>query len=478
MSFSLLCHCSCTGDQLEPDLLPDEEIIPVSQAPQPRDTGIISYYADLTIPLAGPALHTGHVFQWVAGNDINFHEATLSLHCNGICIELEDGGQRSTLAWSPFTLVQACRLNTPQADDTYSWLRLFKVSIFQHGVTHFFALRGDEADAERAHWVADISRSVRELTQSLIPPFALRVEPLPGTPWTNNRLLAGYMVLCDDQGVSVVYCELNAPLDSVAEFVIYEDESCDSRVLVLDLDKHTSISERVGVDCSCFCFHGYHLTTRSSAEKSLWLRAISNVKVKLRHLAPNPTPIELKHYRRSILKSALHLQSLPEASFDSPKRAILPRREQTDAQNPVSTSGGPGPTGDGSCSAAAQEAIASGTEVRSVWSRVVVDAEVPLEIPGRAMARRGARLEEKGDSALGPQDTALSMPSLKSHSIQAGADGAAGPPSQVPWRATPRCLPSIPKQPRDDDIWATDTVGCDDAAGPPQPLLKADVALR
>lgn len=467
MSFSLLCRCSCTDDQLEPDLLPEEESVPEPPAPPPRDTGIISYDSDLAIPLIGPALHTGDVFVWVAKSTLNFKNATLSLHCNGLSIEFADGGEQTALAWSPFTLVQACRLDSPQADDTFSWLRLFKVSIFQHGVTHFFALRGDDADTERSRWVADISRSVRELTQSLFPRFVIRVQPLPAAPWTNNRLLAGYMVLCDDEGVSVVYVELSAPIDNTAEFVVYEDESCDSRILMLEIDKHTCVSERVGVDCSCFCFDGHHFTARSSTEKNLWLRAISNVKVKLRHHAPNPTPIELKHYRRSIRKSAHRVQCLSDAS-DAPKHAILPRREQTDAQDSASTSKGPGPTGDGSCPAADQSATDTGIESPSVWSRTVVDAEIPLDIHEGAMARLQAIQEWNKDSARGPQDRCDSaMPSPKCDTTQTGADGAAGPPSRMPWRATPRSLPTMPRQPQEDDILGMDAVGCDDAAGPP-----------
>ena len=40
----------------------------------------------------------------------------------------------------------------------------------------------------------------------------------------------------------------------------------------------SGVSERVGIDCSCFSLGDHHFSTRTCAEKMLWLRAISNVK--------------------------------------------------------------------------------------------------------------------------------------------------------------------------------------------------------
>ena len=51
----------------------------------------------------------------------------------------------------------------------------------------------------------------------------------------------------------------------------------------LTIDAICSVTERLGVDCSCFSINDYHFAARSVAEKQLWLRAISNLKVKLRH---------------------------------------------------------------------------------------------------------------------------------------------------------------------------------------------------
>merc|ERR1712107_188421 len=87
---------------------------------------------------------------------------------------------------------------------------------------------------------------------------------------------------------------------------------------------HTTVSERVGVDCSCFSLGEQHFSTRTCAEKMLWLRAISNVKVKLRHWASNPSASDLQNYRGSVLEQA---RSLPRpVENDQTRGPLLPRR--------------------------------------------------------------------------------------------------------------------------------------------------------
>lgn len=288
-----------------------------------RERGLVSYSADVDLPLADQ-VRVGEVWHLKPEDGKTLQKAVLSLHSNGMRIICEESRQVAlSVAWSPFSLVQACRLHTIQADAALPWLRLFKVSVFHHGATHFFATKGEKADAARARWVADVSRTLRLLTQSLFPDFTIRCTPLPGAGWTAMRLLAGYLLLCDDQGVSVVYCELHAHWDTTAGFVAYEDEFCDVEVLCLNIDMQTCVSERVGVDCSCFSLGGHHFSTRTCSEKMLWLRAISNVKVKLRHQAANPTPTDLRHYRAAI---AEYSRALPKPEITSAVGSYLPRR--------------------------------------------------------------------------------------------------------------------------------------------------------
>lgn len=331
LDFDIQCACACADLRKGADATQDMADHPLwaKQSRPPLRTceqGLLSYSADINLPLSGPVLHTGPVRHLLPDEQKTFIRARLTLYSNGIHIQPEEAWRpSSSIAWSPFSLVQACRLHSVQADCALPWLRLFKVSVFQHGATHFFAVEGDDADFARARWVADIARSLRQLTQSLYPTFILRVEPLPGAGWTSTRLLAGYLLLCDDKGVSLVYAELHAHWGCSATFAAYEDEFCDTQVVRLSIDMHTCVSERVGIDCSCFSFDGYHFTTRTCAEKVLWLRAISNVKVKLRHRAPNPTPTELRHYRESIIEYVGHVKLCDDSVS---RRPLLPRRSR------------------------------------------------------------------------------------------------------------------------------------------------------
>lgn len=354
LNLNILCHCACNGDA-PPGGLPRDDcgLTPhdalsehvgefcveagaphvVSHAPStlppPKPLGervLVQYCAALNLPLAGPPTRVDEVLHLLPDDDNNdFETVRLTLHVNGFAImPLESKRDPVFIAWSPFSLVQACRLHTVQADNALPWLRLFKVSVFHHGSTHFFAVQGEGADGVRARWVADIARSIRTLTQSLFPPFSISTTPLVGARWTATRLMAGFMVMCNNQDVCLTYCELHAQRDCEAAFVAYKDEYCDARIVHCNIGINTAISERVGVDCSCFSVDGHHFCTRSSQEKTLWLRAISNVKVKLRHNAGCPTDTELAFYRAAIQESLSHVKTVPENSPQS--AALLPRQ--------------------------------------------------------------------------------------------------------------------------------------------------------
>lgn len=229
-----------------------------------------------------------------------------------------------SVAWSPFSLVQACRWHTPEADANTKWLRLFKVSVFHHGATHFFAVEGEGADEERARWVADIACALRILTQSLFPRFRMATSPIRGLGWTATRILAGYLLQCEERGVRLVYCELHAHWDCTAVFGAYENSQCEMRTMRIEIDQDTIVGERMAIDCSCFSLHGQHFSARTCAEKALWLRAISNVKVKLRHHAVNPTPTEISYYRAAVLESVKRVSNPQDRA--KPFAPLLPIR--------------------------------------------------------------------------------------------------------------------------------------------------------
>mmetsp|Transcript_67922 Transcript_67922/g.199490 ORF Transcript_67922/g.199490 Transcript_67922/m.199490 type:complete len:549 (-) Transcript_67922:16-1662(-) len=437
MNMSVLCKIACTegdnaaygeGDEEEPE----EEDLP--RPPNRPRQGLVTYAADANLPLMEPPIRAGEVWHLCPEDGRSFRQGILSLHPNGLSVKPTGEGTDPkaenllSIAWSPFSLVQACRLHTVQADESQPHMRLFKISIFHHGLTHFFATQGEKADMERARWVADVSRALRTLTQSLFPRFSLRADPLPGASWTATRLLSGYLLLYDDLGVSLVYGELHTHWDAAAAFAAYEDEYCDVQVVHLCIDMHTCVSERVGIDCSCFSLGDHHFSTRTCAEKMLWLRAISNVKVKLRHWASNPTPLDLRHYRSSINE---HVKGLPqppeEAHANGP---LLPRRNGF----PVSSLGHGLPlVGNRSAAAAPNPS----------------GATIPLGGPEESAA---------GPSSSGPGGGGIRGPG----SMGPSAPGA--PPSAVDTGGSPVAAP--PGLP----AFAAQAVSPDDAPPPPPPM--------
>lgn len=337
MNLGVTCQCACSPNGNGPPLLerdpaghsrPEPEAVPsqrVGDVWDQRERGVVTYAGGLHLRLAGPPLRQGEVLHLLPEDTTSFELVTMSLYANGFSIKAANR-KAECISWSPFSLVQACRLHSVEADAQMPWLRLMKVSVFAHGATHFFATQGDTADADRARWVADIARSIRVLTLSLFPSFELCADPVPGAAWTSTRLLAGYLLLSEEDGVSLLYCELHAQMDGAAAFAAYEDECCDVAVMRLSVDVQTCVSERVGVDCSCFSIDGRLLSTRTCSEKMLWLRAVSNVKVKLRHNADNPSGEELQHYRSAVLESARTVRQDDDCLTRAP---LLPRRPLT-----------------------------------------------------------------------------------------------------------------------------------------------------
>eukprot|EP00931_Biecheleriopsis_adriatica_P023930 TRINITY_DN15006_c0_g2_i1.p1 TRINITY_DN15006_c0_g2~~TRINITY_DN15006_c0_g2_i1.p1 ORF type:complete len:398 (-),score=58.68 TRINITY_DN15006_c0_g2_i1:45-1238(-) len=296
---------------------------PLTSIPKRTQTPSARNQATLDIPLKDPPLKAGEVFH-IQENPLEFQKVILTLHCNGISVRIPGETEpHLSLAWSPFSLVQACRFHTALADLSQPSFRLFKVSVFHHGASHYFAVFDADADDRRMRWVADLSRSLRSLTQSLIKISRLTVQPLAGAHWTSTRLLAGYLLLYDDQGVTRVYAELHVHGGGSAAFAAYEDATCMVQVAHFTITLDTPVSERVGIDCGCFSLGDYHFAARSCGEKILWLRAVGNVRMKLRHTTCKPTPMELRHYRSAVKD---FIKILPDDNMRETGEPLLPRR--------------------------------------------------------------------------------------------------------------------------------------------------------
>merc|ERR1711874_576999 len=101
--------------------------------------------------------------------------------------------------------------------------------------------------------------------------------------------------------------------------VIYENDLCGNLIMEILITESTVCCDVVGINCSCFIVDCHHFASQSPSERKLWLRALSNVKVKIQNRAPEPTDEELLDYRVSIREHiyAIEATQEPRASPDT-----------------------------------------------------------------------------------------------------------------------------------------------------------------
>merc|ERR1711920_346609 len=108
-----------------------------------------------------------------------------------------------------------------------------------------------------------------------------------------------------------------------AKISLYENELCRTPIMDIYITERSVCCEKVGINCSCFCVEDHQFGTRTLSERKLWLRAISNVKVKLQNRAPCPTSEDIEHYREAIKE---HIDSIKATLVSkAPTDALLPR---------------------------------------------------------------------------------------------------------------------------------------------------------
>jgi len=282
-----------------PDLDLDEVDGPPFQLPQ--ITGRLSYSIYPDQQLRGQPMREGEL--WFLSTEDKVDPVNFALYINGFSFWHED--QETTISLSPFALVRNCKFqSTYPSLGSLSDFKIFKVSLFAQGRCYYFGVKGadeHQAEEERSRWVLDISRAMRLVTQSLFPPFAISCEPLESVASTQRRLMAGYLIHCDDGFVaSVLYCELHPHCEDKAKMVLYENEVCQTPVMDVYITERSICCEKIGINCSCFSIEDHQFSTRSLSERKLWLRAISNLKVKLQNRAPTPDNEEIRNYRVAI----------------------------------------------------------------------------------------------------------------------------------------------------------------------------------
>jgi len=331
MAGSSLCRCICgtrRWDDFNPaklgadfDSLDEVDELPFRPPPV---AGLLAYSVAVDQPLRGVPIREGEL--WYLSAEERVEPVILTLYVNGFTF-LQNGREVS-ISLTPFALVRNCKFQSCYSNLNLADFKIFKVSLFMQGICYYYGVRGadeSQAEEERSRWVLDISRAMRLVTQSLFPPFSISCDPVDNITQTDTRLMAGYLIHHEDpDSAAVLYCELHPQKGEHAKLVLYENELCRTPVIEVFLTDRSVCCEKVGINCSCFVVESHQFSSRTLSERKLWLRAISNVKVKLQNRAPHPTFDELSHYRFAIKDHIQSIKATLEAT--TPMDALLQRQ--------------------------------------------------------------------------------------------------------------------------------------------------------
>lgn len=300
--FCQSCSCEVEDVNVPPRTLGqafdtgDEIRIP-PQYSKPKVGGFHTYSSAPDQPMLGVPIREGNL--WHLSTQDRFEPIHFSLYVNGISFSTAEGVEAS-LSLSPFSLVRNCRFQSGAC----SQLKSFKVSLLDHDPCCYFAVRSiceREAEEERSEWVLGISHTILLITDSLLPSFSMSCSPRIELPQTYRRLVAGCLIHRDDaSSISVLYCELHAHLGNSARFVLYENGYCQHPIMDIIVNESSVCCDIVGINCSCFVIDNHHFASQTPSERKLWLRALSNVKVKIQNKAPDPNDEDIEHYRESV----------------------------------------------------------------------------------------------------------------------------------------------------------------------------------
>jgi len=311
------CRCFCGRGDLDAvdldkargtdfDALYEVESPPIVP---PQAVELHSFSTALNQPLRGSPVRQGQLWHLLAQQQVEL--VSFSLYINGF--SFSSAGHEVSVTFPPFSLVRNCKFNDQHDNAQLVDMKIFKLSLFTQNLCYYYGIRctdENQAENERHRWVVEISRAVQLVTQSLFPPFCISCTPLDAVSSTAHRLMAGYLLYHENSSVAtVLYCELHPHCEvrDRARLVFYENDTCQKTVMEVSITVNTVCCEKVGVNCSCFCIDGHQFSTRTCSERKLWLRATSNIKVKLQNHAPSPSTKDIGHYRDAIME---HLQTI------------------------------------------------------------------------------------------------------------------------------------------------------------------------
>eukprot|EP00929_Paragymnodinium_shiwhaense_P097692 TRINITY_DN59318_c0_g1_i1.p1 TRINITY_DN59318_c0_g1~~TRINITY_DN59318_c0_g1_i1.p1 ORF type:complete len:541 (-),score=88.94 TRINITY_DN59318_c0_g1_i1:90-1712(-) len=285
-----------------------------------------SYSRSTDASLLEGEIFVGEVAQLKVGERIQ--RVSLAIYENGFCVSQSSsssdlGAEKAfSRLWCPFTLVEPCVVQAKRQDQPMSVFKLAVLQPNEADIFYYFACLGDKAETEVAEWLERIGDAINRVVGHMIPRRVVEVRPVPGRPGTGSRLMAGYlMLLVTEQTVARYFCELQAYQNKTARFVLYQDEWCEHEVRNEAITDASVVSTRKGTNCTIFGVDSLLLSARTWMEKELWLRAVSNIKVKLMFNAPAPTEEELNIFRGSVLERAWEVQ-VPDISEDDVKAPV------------------------------------------------------------------------------------------------------------------------------------------------------------
>lgn len=239
---------------------------------------------------------------------------TVLLFSSGFYAVARDSGAVCSHAWSPFAVLS----KSPGAPSNESFA--FALSNPAQGGSFHFATSGVDAESRCEHWLASLSDALFASRKTAFPPYAVAVEPLEAIPSTSKRILASYLLLRGPSSgtggsveTSAPYCELHAHYQGFAKLVMYEDENCTRHFFTMQINGNVRLFEREGISCCSFSVDGRSFCARSPQERQLWIRALTNVKVKLQNNAPDPDSTELTMIRQAVLERIVHVELLEAA---------------------------------------------------------------------------------------------------------------------------------------------------------------------
>eukprot|EP00929_Paragymnodinium_shiwhaense_P061699 TRINITY_DN30840_c0_g1_i1.p1 TRINITY_DN30840_c0_g1~~TRINITY_DN30840_c0_g1_i1.p1 ORF type:complete len:603 (+),score=118.89 TRINITY_DN30840_c0_g1_i1:159-1967(+) len=362
-----------------------------------------TYATTRNVELRGEPLYTGTILQLKLGESI--HQAVMSLHVNGFRVDPVDpkirGFEPRSRAWSPFSLVEKCQVKSMQ-NSTY-WA-VFKLTVFRTEESDsfmYFATQGENAAKERDEWVSEIAHAISQVTISLFPPHAITVQPVAQVAQTATRIMAGYLLQSGlSDNVSLIYCELHAYSGGEAKLAVYKDEWCEHEVRSIPLADTSVVSTRKGAYCTVFGIDEHRLCARTREEKELWLRAVSNIKVKLMFEAPDPTNEDLSIFRAAI-RERIDLMGQPDIGEDNGLPLLMQVTRMPDISSPRGDILNPEPIDEAAENSPRQD------------SKPV---EVPLPQPGPCFPRQGS------GSSQGAPFSAAAAAMLAAAAAEAGAE--------------------------------------------------------